>query len=259
MTVKKQKKEGLGHSSYFRFRGEIRRVTACEAVSLRAVLAVRRVAVMHYLTVILVALTAAPLLSHGVPLTKPGPVTTNPQRWSMIANGVQRLSATLECTACKLAVKTLQQLFSQNATEDAIVKAVVELCVVLKVEDENVCSLVVPEFKVLRCARVCCTVCFCYYNSCSVQSEVLYVFAHVALDPEEVCGVLLGPSCAKPYNPKNQTWNITFPSTPKPPVSPLTPPNVSNTQGYVHVVVVVALIILSFVEMGIILVKTNQK
>ena len=53
------------------------------------------------------------------------------------------------------------------------------------------------------------------------------MFAHVVLSPEEVCGILLGSSCGKPYDPRHQSWNVTFPATPKPPVAVLNPPPVS--------------------------------
>ena len=52
------------------------------------------------------------------------------------------------------------------------------------------------------------------------------------LSPDQVCGTLLGESCAKTYDPDSD-WNITFPAIPKPPVIPVNPPQV---RGYVHVV-----------------------
>lgn len=55
------------------------------------------------------------------------------------------------CDACKLAIKALQILFTESASEDAIASAIVELCKALKIEDDNVCSLVIPEFKVNSC------------------------------------------------------------------------------------------------------------
>ena len=61
---------------------------------------------------------------------------------------VEHLSGSLECDACKLGVSVIQELFERGATEDAIVKAAIELCIVTKTEDENVCRLVIPEFKV---------------------------------------------------------------------------------------------------------------
>ncbi len=54
---------------------------------------------------------------------------------------------------------------------------------------------------------------------------MLTVFDKIALDPDEVCGLLVGDSCATTYNPEMK-WNITLPKTPKPPVKPPVPPKV---------------------------------
>ena len=40
---------------------------------------------------------------------------------------------------------------------------------------------------------------------------MLSVFDQVALSPNEVCVILLGPSCGNPYNPWNQTWTVKLP------------------------------------------------
>ena len=57
------------------------------------------------------------------------------------------------------------------------------------------------------------------------QDEVLTVFDKIALSPDEVCGLLVGDSCAKTYNPE-ENWNVTFPHVPKPPVKKLKQPQV---------------------------------
>lgn len=56
--------------------------------------------------------------------------------------------ADLECESCKVIVGILQQLLLQNATESEIVDIITKICIDLKIEDRNVCTLVVPEFKV---------------------------------------------------------------------------------------------------------------
>ena len=56
--------------------------------------------------------------------------------------------SSLTCEACKVIVTILQQLFAQNASEEEIAKIVVRVCIDLKIEDENVCTLVVPTFQV---------------------------------------------------------------------------------------------------------------
>ena len=57
------------------------------------------------------------------------------------------------------------------------------------------------------------------------QDEVLTVVERVALSPTEICGFILGSSCAHFYNPFKQEWNVTVPGN-KPPVIPVPPPKV---------------------------------
>ena len=57
------------------------------------------------------------------------------------------------------------------------------------------------------------------------QDEVLTVFEKVALGSQEICGLIIGPTCAHNYNPYDQEWNVTIPGN-KPPVTPVTPPKV---------------------------------
>ena len=91
------------------------------------------------------ACTAAPLLSASVPLPDHSP---NKLRWEILDNGFRHLSSSLGCDACKFGVNILQNLFSKNATEEVIVRNLIKLCIDLKIEDDNVCNLVVREFKV---------------------------------------------------------------------------------------------------------------
>ena len=57
------------------------------------------------------------------------------------------------------------------------------------------------------------------------QTEVLFVFATLALNPDEVCGFVLGDTCSSVYNPWD-AWDITLPDVPKPPVESIPPPKV---------------------------------
>lgn len=52
------------------------------------------------------------------------------------------------CDACKVVVNLLQELFAQNASEDEVAKIVISVCIDLKIEDKNVCTLIVPTFRV---------------------------------------------------------------------------------------------------------------
>ena len=63
--------------------------------------------------------------------------------------------ADLECEACKIIVAALQDLLEKNSSEEEIVKVITTICIDLKIEDENVCTLVVPEFKVQAWPLVC--------------------------------------------------------------------------------------------------------
>ena len=102
---------------------------------------------MH-LPLFLLAFTAASLLCASAPLPELADYSSTNLRWEIISNGLQQLSNSLGCDACKVGVGIIQALFSQNATGDEIAKAVTKFCNEFKLEDPNVCSLVVQEFKV---------------------------------------------------------------------------------------------------------------
>lgn len=102
----------------------------------------------------------------------------------------------IECEACKVMTGFIQKLFRDEHPEEFIEKAAKFWCIKLKIEDTRVCTGVIPEF----------------------QNEVLTVFDQVGLNPDEICGLILGPSCSKVRKlyPK---WNVTFPNVLKPPVN----------------------------------------
>ena len=104
----------------------------------------------------------------------------------------------LECDSCKFIAGFMQSLFRLNKTEAFIEEAAIFWCEKLKIEDTRVCSGIVPEFK----------------------NEVLTVFDEVGLEPQEICGLILGPSCGK-VRDLYPDWNITLPNVPKPPVQPI--------------------------------------
>lgn len=58
-------------------------------------------------------------------------------------------SSGLTCEACKLIVDTIDVLFMENKTQDEIADVVTSICIDLKIEDRNVCTLVVKEFQVV--------------------------------------------------------------------------------------------------------------
>ena len=121
-------------------------------------------------------------------------------------NSFPRLSLKgLECDACKFITGFMQGLFRLNKTESFIAEAAIFWCEKLKIEDTRVCSGIIPEFR----------------------NEVLSVFDEVGLDPNEICGLILGPSCGK-VRDLYPDWNISLPNIPKPPVQPVPPPKVSK-------------------------------
>ncbi|XP_041480574.1 sphingomyelin phosphodiesterase-like isoform X3 [Lytechinus variegatus] len=105
------------------------------------------------------------------------------------------------CDLCKEIVAVIDVLIQSDVSRDLIVEISGEVCKILKIEDDRVCDLVVREF----------------------QEEVIDVATLHYLSPDQVCGTLLGESCAVTYDP-NADWNVTFPSIPKPPVTPVNPP-----------------------------------
>lgn len=68
-----------------------------------------------------------------------------------------------ECATCKVVFTALQDLFLKNASEDEIVTIITAFCIDLKIEDENVCTAIVLEFKVTR--LVVMYIVFAYYLS----------------------------------------------------------------------------------------------
>ncbi|XP_022092882.1 sphingomyelin phosphodiesterase-like [Acanthaster planci] len=107
----------------------------------------------------------------------------------------------LECESCKVIMDIVDRLLAQNSTEDDILDVLVEFCKLGKVETPRVCEYIAREFK----------------------DELFGVLIGHYASPDDICGSILGASCAKPYDP-DTPWNVTFPKTPKPPVSIPSPP-----------------------------------
>eukprot|EP00117_Sycon_ciliatum_P018528 scpid47441/ scgid17097/ Sphingomyelin phosphodiesterase; Acid sphingomyelinase len=117
------------------------------------------------------------------------------------ASGAKVLGG-LTCVACEVAATTLQGLIQTNASEELIVKVALDICIGLDEADSRVCHGIIPEFK----------------------DEFIGVVAEVGLGPKELCGALLGNSCAQFHNPWNENWTIPLLSTPKPKYVPPQPP-----------------------------------
>ena len=82
----------------------------------------------------------------------PVPLGSYPSRYVVNALSAKladlRDPADLDCESCKIIVGVLQQLMMRNATEDEITHIIARICIDLKIEDQNVCNLIVVEFKV---------------------------------------------------------------------------------------------------------------
>lgn len=109
-----------------------------------------------------------------------------------------------DCEACKLLTLLAQGAFMTKEIENDVVSWSQEVCKKLNIEDNRVCDEVIVEFK----------------------NEVLTVVDKVFLSPIQVCGNLLGPTCAHKRDP-SEFWNVTIPEK-KPPIKPIPPPKVST-------------------------------
>lgn len=118
-----------------------------------------------------------------------------------VRNSGGKVDSGFECDACDVVVGVIQELFLGEKTEEEAEAICTSVCVDLKMYNHRVCSLGVQEFK----------------------DEVLDVFDMVALSSREICGAIVGPSCATPYNPYDQEWNVSIPGN-KPPITPTPPP-----------------------------------
>ena len=108
----------------------------------------------------------------------------------------------ISCEVCKLLVFTVQDLIKTNASQEDIVKISTAICIDFKIEDKRVCDGITKEFR----------------------EEVISVLTAVYLTPDEVCGTLLGDSCAVAPGINPQNWTVPILNTTKPPYVPIKPP-----------------------------------
>ncbi|XP_063678896.1 sphingomyelin phosphodiesterase-like [Bolinopsis microptera] len=106
----------------------------------------------------------------------------------------------VKCVACEVFVETLQILVQLNASSSEIVSLITKACIILKIEDERVCSYITEEFR----------------------DEFVTVLFRLILHPTWLCYAAIGPSCGEP--PDIFTfWNVTIPGN-KPTGEPLVRP-----------------------------------
>ncbi|XP_059171990.1 sphingomyelin phosphodiesterase-like [Physella acuta] len=118
----------------------------------------------------------------------------------------------ITCDLCVFIVEEVHDMIERATAVETIVKEVIRICILFKIEDQRVCNMIVPQY----------------------QEEGLYVINNLILEPAEACGIILGDKCSTPYFP-GQMWNISLPNTPKPAPKPPTPPQPqSPTLRFLH-------------------------
>nr|API81380.1 venom toxin [Hemiscorpius lepturus] len=116
-------------------------------------------------------------------------------------NVKQGVVNSLTCFACKFSVSLFQHFVEEGKSEEEIGHFADVICKTLRIESPRVCKGVTNSFR----------------------DEVVQVFSRIALSPKEVCGILLGDSCSKPYDPFFN-WSVPLPSVPKPPSKQISAP-----------------------------------
>ncbi|XP_065178037.1 sphingomyelin phosphodiesterase-like [Sycon ciliatum] len=111
-------------------------------------------------------------------------------------------SQSISCDVCKVAIVAVQALVKQNATEEEIVKLSTRICIDLKIEDKRVCDGITVEFR----------------------EEIIAVLLATALSADEICGLILGDSCADVPDFNSQNWTVPILNNTKPPYTPVKPP-----------------------------------
>jgi len=91
---------------------------------------------------VLALLCGSALLAQAAPVDQEHQLLNKPQLVKM------KPFASISCDACKVIVRILQDLFAQDPSEDEVAKISIRICIDFKIEDENVCNLVVPTFRV---------------------------------------------------------------------------------------------------------------
>ncbi|XP_071959555.1 sphingomyelin phosphodiesterase-like [Antedon mediterranea] len=112
---------------------------------------------------------------------------------------------TLDCFACRVAVKEIDDLIKTNATKDDVAKLATDICDLLQIETDRVCEYIVREF----------------------EPEIFGVAVGAVISPDELCTRLLGVTCGDPSDP-GSPWNVTFPNIPKPTPTPPKPPKAGS-------------------------------
>jgi len=104
------------------------------------------------------------------------------------------------CNSCVVGMEALADLIYIGASLEKVEKAVIFLCEVLNIEDDQVCEGAVANYAPM----------------------FVYIFSQRKISGREACGVLLNDGCGA-YEYINE-WTVDLPVHPKPDVLPPTPP-----------------------------------
>nr|XP_033804455.1 sphingomyelin phosphodiesterase [Geotrypetes seraphini] len=115
----------------------------------------------------------------------------------------------LTCQACKILFHIIDLELETVDNMDHIANMVAWVCRKLKIGDDRECTSTVQLFK----------------------EDVIYVWVHSVLQPDEFCGLLLNNSCG--HWDIFSDWNVTLPDTPKPPIKPPLPPQPGSPTSHV--------------------------
>jgi len=108
------------------------------------------------------------------------------------------------CHTCKFGMSLLQHFVEFGRSQDQLARLSNNICVSLRIESPRVCKGISDIFK----------------------EELATVIAQVTLSPTEICGIILGESCAHVSNPLHN-WTLPLTPFPKPPLRPI--PDASNS------------------------------
>lgn len=123
---------------------------------------------------------------------------------NLIHNVGSKIEIGALCVSCKVTMSYLQHRVRNGATEDDIGTFVNKICTAFHIEKPSVCTGLTQLFK----------------------REVTTVLVNIALDPEEVCGLLI-PGCGYSVNPLHN-WIVPETPFPKPPIKPPKTPKVGS-------------------------------
>ncbi|XP_053872056.1 LOW QUALITY PROTEIN: sphingomyelin phosphodiesterase [Malaclemys terrapin pileata] len=127
----------------------------------------------------------------------PGPAPLGEQ---LAAAGARFGWRNLSCSACRVLFSAIDLGVQMQTNEARIERLAVSVCTELRLARREICQDAVRLF----------------------EKDVVSAWVRSVLRPAEICGLLVGARCG--HWDILSDWNVTLPSTPKPPVVPPAPP-----------------------------------